>query len=53
MDARVGHEVVLELAEVDVEGALEPERRRDRRDRLGDDPVEVRVRRTVHLSPTT
>lgn len=50
----VGHEVGLELGEVDVESTVEPQRRRDRRDDLADQPVEIRVGRPfdVEIAPT-
>mmetsp|Transcript_8826 Transcript_8826/g.23021 ORF Transcript_8826/g.23021 Transcript_8826/m.23021 type:complete len:269 (-) Transcript_8826:39-845(-) len=43
MDTGVGHQVGLELGDVDVEGAVEAERGRERRDALSDEPVEVGV----------
>jgi hypothetical protein len=43
VDARIGHEVGLELVEVDVERAVEPEAGRDGADHLGDQAVEVVV----------
>ena len=49
VDAGVGYEVVLELAEVDVEGSFEPERGRDGGDGLRDDPVQVGVGWSVDL----
>merc|ERR1719201_3116069 len=49
MDARVGHEVRLELRDVGVEGAVEAERRRERRGHLGEEAVEVRVRRALDV----
>mmetsp|Transcript_15830 Transcript_15830/g.51540 ORF Transcript_15830/g.51540 Transcript_15830/m.51540 type:complete len:418 (+) Transcript_15830:301-1554(+) len=49
VDARVGHEVGLELRDVDVERAVEAERRRERRRDLGEEAVEVRVRRALDV----
>ena len=43
MDPGVGHQVGLELVEVDVEGAIEPQQGCDGRDDLADQPVEVGV----------
>ena len=43
VDARVGHQVGLELGDIDVEGAVETERRGQRRNNLGDQTVEVGV----------
>ena len=53
MDAGVGHQVGLELVEVHVEGAVEPEGRSDGGDDLGDQPVEVGVGRAgdVQVGP--
>lgn len=45
VDTGVGHEVGLELVQVDIERAVESERRRDRADDLRDQPVEVLVGR--------
>ena len=47
VDARVRDEIRLELRDVDVEGPVEPERRREARDDLGDQPVQVGVRGTL------
>mmetsp|Transcript_16805 Transcript_16805/g.48628 ORF Transcript_16805/g.48628 Transcript_16805/m.48628 type:complete len:267 (-) Transcript_16805:32-832(-) len=49
MDARVRHQVRLELGEVDVERAVEAERGGHRRDDLGGEPVEVGVRRPLDV----
>ena len=43
VDPGVGHQVGLELGEVDVEGAVEAQRGRDRGDYLAYQPIEVRV----------
>merc|ERR1719484_90323 len=43
MDAGVRHKVRLELRDVDVQGAVEAERRRERRDHLAEETVQVRV----------
>merc|ERR1719472_261023 len=53
VDARVRHEVRLELRDVDVEGAIEAERRRERRGHLGEEAVEVRVRRALDVEVAT
>jgi len=39
VDTRVGHEIGLELGEIDVEGTVESQRSRDRRDDLSDESV--------------
>ena len=44
VDTRVGHQVCLELGQVDVEGAIEAERGRDGRHNLTDQTVQVGVR---------
>ena len=49
VDARVRHEVGLEFGDVDVERAVEAERRRERRADLCDEAVEVRVRRALDV----
>mmetsp|Transcript_34725 Transcript_34725/g.90867 ORF Transcript_34725/g.90867 Transcript_34725/m.90867 type:complete len:504 (-) Transcript_34725:11-1522(-) len=49
VDARVRHEVGLELGHVDVERAVKAERRRERRDDLRDQAVEVGVRRALNV----
>eukprot|EP00754_Rhynchopus_humris_P033263 Rhum_TRINITY_DN15457_c5_g5::Rhum_TRINITY_DN15457_c5_g5_i3::g.159685::m.159685 len=49
VDTRVRHQVGLELRHVDVQGTVETERRRQRRDHLGDQPVQVRVRRPLDV----
>jgi hypothetical protein len=43
VDARVRHQVGLVLGQVDVESAVEAQRRRDRRHHLADQPVQVDV----------
>ena len=53
VDARVRHQVGLELGEVDVEGTVEPERRGHRRGDLGDEPVEVGVGRALDVEVAT
>ena len=49
VDARVRNEVVLELAEVNVQSAFKPQRRCDGGDGLSDDAVQVGVSRAIHL----
>merc|ERR1719446_1146475 len=49
VDARVRHEVGLELGDVDVERAVEAERRGERRAHLRDEAVEVGVRRALDV----
>ena len=52
--SRVGDEVRLELGEVDVDGAVEAQRRGDRGDDLADEAVQVRVGRPLDVEvPTT
>ena len=46
---RIRHKVRLELGDVDVEGAVEAERRRQGRDHLRQQAVEVRVRRPLDV----
>merc|ERR1711975_180325 len=53
VDAGVGHQVGLELGDVDVEGAVEAERGGERRDDLGDQTVEVGVGRALDVDGTT
>jgi len=43
VDSRVGHQVSLELVEIDVKSAVESERSGDRGDNLADHSVQVRV----------
>merc|ERR1712061_737159 len=43
MDPRVGHQVGLELSEVNIEGTVEPQRSCDRGNNLSDQPVQVGV----------
>lgn len=45
VNTRVGHQVGLELVEIDVEGTVEAERRSNRRHDLSDQAVEVLVAR--------
>merc|ERR1719214_323682 len=49
VDARVRHQVGLELGDVDVERAVEAERGGQRRDDLRDEAVEVGVRRALNV----
>merc|ERR1711990_1383045 len=49
VDARVRHEIRLELGDVDVEGTVEAERRRQGRDHLRQKAVKVRVRRPLDV----
>jgi len=49
VDPGIGDQVSLELGEVDVEGAVEPQRGRDRGHDLPDQPVEVGVRRPLNV----
>ncbi len=44
VDPGVGHQIRLELIEIDVESAVEPKRGRDGGDDLGDETVEIGVR---------
>lgn len=45
----IGHEIRLELGEIDVEGAVESQRRRDRGDDLADQTIQIRVRRPLDV----
>ena len=49
VDTRVRDQVRLELGEIDVEGTVEAEGRRHRGDELGDQTVQVRVRRALDV----
>ena len=49
VDARVGHQVGLELGQVHVERSVEAQRRRDGRHDLAHQPVQVGVGRTLHV----
>lgn len=53
VDARVGDQVGLEFGDVDVEGPVEAERRRQRRDDLRDQAVQVGVRGTLDVKVAT
>src|SRR5262249_40071895 len=52
VDARVGHKVGLELVEIDVEGTVKSERRCNGADDLGDQTVEMLVRRPRNVQVT-
>ncbi|KAL3206625.1 hypothetical protein MRX96_010684 [Rhipicephalus microplus] len=43
VDARVGHQVGVELCQVDIQGTIKPQRGSDGGDDLADEPVEIRV----------
>ena len=49
VDARIRHQVGLELGQVDVQGAVEAQRGRDGGDDLADQPVQVGVRRPLNV----
>ena len=49
VDARVGHQVGLELRQVHVQGAVEPQRGGDRGHDLRDQSVQVCVGRTLNV----
>jgi hypothetical protein len=49
VDPGVGHQVGLELGQVQVEGTVEPQRGGDRGDNLTDQPVEVGVGRPLNV----
>jgi pheromone shutdown protein TraB len=53
VDARVRHQVGLELGQVDVQRAVEAERRGERRDDLADQTVQVGVRRALDVEVAT
>ncbi len=44
MDPGVGHQIRLELVEIDIECAVESKRGRDGGDDLGDETIEIGVR---------
>lgn len=52
MDARVRHQIGLELGQVDVEGTVETQGRGDRRDDLADETVQVGVGRALDVEIT-
>ena len=54
VDSGIGHQVGLELGEIHVEGAVEPERRRDGTHDLRDEAVQIDVAWAfdVQVSPT-
>jgi hypothetical protein len=52
MDARIGHQVGLELGQVDVEGAVETQRGGDARHDLANQPVQVGVGGTLDVQVT-
>jgi len=49
VDAWVGHQVGLELGDVDVKGTIESERSRQRRHNLGSQAVEISVSRALNV----
>ena len=49
MDTWVGHQVSLELSQIDVQGSVESERCSDGRDDLTDQSVQVVVRRSLNV----
>ena len=49
VNTREGHQVGLELVQVDVERTIEAERRGDRRDNLCNETIEVRERRRADV----
>ena len=53
MNTRVGDQVGLELGDVHVEGAIETERGRERRNDLSDETVQVGVRRRLDIEVAT
>merc|ERR1719258_209114 len=53
VDARVRHEVGLELGDVHVERTVEAERRGERGDHLAEEAVQVRVRRALDVEVAT
>mmetsp|Transcript_76002 Transcript_76002/g.214208 ORF Transcript_76002/g.214208 Transcript_76002/m.214208 type:complete len:272 (-) Transcript_76002:712-1527(-) len=52
VDARIRHEVRLEFGDVDVEGAIETQRRCQRRDNLSEEAVQVSVSRPLDVKVT-
>merc|ERR1712036_51653 len=53
VDARVRHQIGLELSEVDVQSPIEAEGSSQRRDDLADETVEVSVRGTLNVEAAT
>ena len=53
MDTWVGHQVGLELSEIDVEGTVKAKRCCDGADNLGDQTVQVGVRGTLDVQVAT
>ena len=53
MDTGVGHQVSLELSDVDIEGTVEPERGSQGRDDLGDKSVKVSVGGSFNVQVTS
>jgi len=49
VDPGVGHQVRLELGEIHVQGAVEPQRGRNRGDDLTDQTIQVGVRRSLDV----
>merc|ERR1740133_157928 len=49
VDARVWHEIRLELSDIDIQGTVEAKGGSQRRDNLGDQTVQVRVRRALDV----
>ena len=52
VDPRIRYQVGLELGQIDIERAIETQRRRDGADDLTDEPVQVGVRRSLHVEVT-
>merc|ERR1719446_1469756 len=53
MDSRVRHEVCLELGNVHIQRAIEAQRRRQGRDALGNETIQVRVRWALDVKVAT
>ncbi len=49
MDPGVGHQIRLELVEIDVESAVESQRGRDGGDDLSDETIEIGVRGPAYV----
>ena len=49
MDTWVGHQVGLELSQVDVEGTVESQRGGDRADNLTDQPIQVGIAWSIDI----
>ena len=49
MDPGVGHQVGLELSQINIESSVKSQRGRDGGDNLTDDSIQIGVRRSLHV----